>query len=212
VATERLDRARVVKTAVDLLDEVGLDGLSLRRLAKELGVQAPALYWHFKNKDELLEEMVVAISQEDPVPPPQPGQAWDAWIAMRARMMRASLNRHRDGAMLAASTRPAPSQFADLEAELELMVAAGFSPAEALRTFIAIGNYVAGFTLDEQADRTRGDIQPTEDDWNEMMDQLAPFPLMRAAMIEVGDPQSDAAFEAGLSYIIAGIATKLQGA
>jgi len=50
-----LERDLVVNTALKLLDEVGLDGLTLRKLAAELGVQAPALYWHFKNKQALLD-------------------------------------------------------------------------------------------------------------------------------------------------------------
>src|ERR1051326_1046185 len=104
-----LDRAQVVKTAIDLLDEVGLDGLTLRRLAKQLGVQAPALYWHFKNKQELLDQMAETIAHDEaPLRPVTPDIPWDEWIAQRARDMRASLVRHRDGAMLAASTRPRP--------------------------------------------------------------------------------------------------------
>ena len=69
-----LDRAQVVTAAIELLDEVGLDGLTLRRLAQELGVQAPALYWHFKDKQELLDQMMVTISAtEAPVELPDGG-------------------------------------------------------------------------------------------------------------------------------------------
>src|ERR1700745_1360038 len=109
-----LDRAQVVTAAIELLDEVGLDGLTLRRLAQELGVQAPALYWHFKNKQELLDQMMVTISTtEAPVELPAPGPAWGEWLAQRAPEIRRSRNSHRDGAMLAASTRPQPSQWQD---------------------------------------------------------------------------------------------------
>jgi len=52
-----LDRKRVADTALKLLNEVGLDGLTLRAIAKELDVKAPALYWHFKDKQALLDEM-----------------------------------------------------------------------------------------------------------------------------------------------------------
>lgn len=57
----RIDRKQVVDTALRLLNEVGLDGLTLRGIAKELNVQAPALYWHFKNKQELLDEMATEM-------------------------------------------------------------------------------------------------------------------------------------------------------
>ena len=52
-----LDREHVVRVALRLLDEAGLDGLTLRRLAAELDVKAPALYWHFANKQDLLDHM-----------------------------------------------------------------------------------------------------------------------------------------------------------
>lgn len=57
----KLDKKLVVDTALRLLNEVGLDGLTLRAIAKELNVQAPALYWHFKNKQALLDEMATEM-------------------------------------------------------------------------------------------------------------------------------------------------------
>ena len=57
----KLQRDAVIRTALDLLDEVGIDGLSTRRLAERLGVQSPALYWHFKNKRALLDAMAKAM-------------------------------------------------------------------------------------------------------------------------------------------------------
>ena len=50
-------RDDVIHTAIQLLEEVGLDGLTLRRLATELGISAPTLYWHFRDKRELLDAM-----------------------------------------------------------------------------------------------------------------------------------------------------------
>ncbi|MBN3821866.1 TetR family transcriptional regulator, partial [Paraburkholderia sp. Se-20369] len=60
----RLTRDTVLRAALDLLDEVGIDALSTRRLAERLGVQSPTLYWHFRNKGELLEAMSDAIMLE----------------------------------------------------------------------------------------------------------------------------------------------------
>jgi len=56
-----MDRETIVAAALALLDEVGLDGLTTRRLAAELDVKSPALYWHFRNKQELVDEMARAI-------------------------------------------------------------------------------------------------------------------------------------------------------
>jgi len=60
----KLQRETVVAAALKLLDEVGMDGLSTRRLAQELGVQQPSLYWHFKNKRELLDALAEAMLGE----------------------------------------------------------------------------------------------------------------------------------------------------
>src|SRR4051794_11975959 len=106
-----LDRETVLDTALRLIDEVGLDGLSLRRLAKELGVQAPALYWHFSSKKDLLDHLVAAANERlqaggDGVP--APGQTWDEWLAEGLRAQRRAMLSHRDGARLAAGNRPTP--------------------------------------------------------------------------------------------------------
>jgi TetR/AcrR family tetracycline transcriptional repressor len=203
-----LDRTQVVKAAIELLDEVGLDGLTLRRLAQDLGVQAPALYWHFKNKQELLDQMVYVISTaEAPLRQPSDGEAWDHWLAERARDIRRSINRHRDGAMLVASTHPQAGQWQDIENSLGVLVDAGMTPADALRAMLTVGNYVSGFTLEEQADRTRGattsDLGPA--DFEEALRAFDDYPRLSAALREVGDPQSDSAFEAGLQVVLDGL-------
>jgi TetR/AcrR family tetracycline transcriptional repressor len=206
-----LDRERVVRAAIELLDRVGLDGLTLRTLAAELGVRAPALYWHFKNKDELLQQMAEMIATEDgPIARPAEDEPWYEWLAEQARALRRTLNRHRDGAMLIASTRPAPSQFAGIELQLEVLEAAGIGPADAMRVSIVLGNFVSGFTLDEQVERMRDDGVPIEEDWAEAMTALAEYPRVLEALRVIGDPQSDKAFEDGLALIIDGVRARAQ--
>ncbi|WP_433208126.1 TetR/AcrR family transcriptional regulator C-terminal domain-containing protein [Dactylosporangium sp. CS-047395] len=202
-----LDRERVIKAAIDLLDEVGLDGLSLRRLARELGVQAPALYWHFKNKQELLDQLAETIAaRTPPAAPPAPGEPWDDWLAERARELRAGLNRHRDGAMLAASTRPQAVQLGNIERQLEVLCAAGLPPADAMTALIAVSNYVSGFTLDEQADRLRGGGGDEPGlGVDEVLRFLEVYPLMSASLRTILDPNSDASFERGLQTVLDGV-------
>src|ERR1700742_1611977 len=59
-----LERGKVVSAALRLLDEVGRDGLTTRRLAEDLGVRGPALYWHFENKQALTDAMAYQILAE----------------------------------------------------------------------------------------------------------------------------------------------------
>src|SRR5215475_10677409 len=101
----RLERQMVVRAALDLLNEVGLDGLTTRRLAEALGVQGPALYWHFKSKQELIDEMARALLDQS-YSPIQPGEDWAAWLENNARRMRRVLLSHRDGARVLAGYRP----------------------------------------------------------------------------------------------------------
>src|SRR5262249_50116230 len=98
--TMRLDRERVIRTALGLLNKVGLERLTLRRIARELSVQAPALYWHFKNKQELLDEMATMmfndlLSGETPFSSDGP---WAESMAGSMRALRRMLLGYRDGA------------------------------------------------------------------------------------------------------------------
>jgi TetR/AcrR family transcriptional regulator, tetracycline repressor protein len=248
-----LDRARVVKAAIDLLDEVGLDGLTLRRLAKVLGVQAPALYWHFKSKQELLDQMIATIAaSQAPIRPPERGESWDAWLADQARAMHAALDSHRDGALLAAMTRPQQSQWADIEARIAILVDAGMTPGGALEAMLAIRSYVSGFSLEQQAGRERrGVAEPAEETVTDGADAATPigasslggssvgrsstdgggptaapprvdsatsinrpafdgYPNLSEAVREIGDPQSDRSFEAGLAVILDGLRQRVR--
>src|SRR3569833_2797303 len=162
-----LDRDKVLDAALRLIDEVGLDGLSLRRLAKELGVQAPALYWHFSSKKDLLDHLVAAANEraeQGTTGLPAPGQTWDAWLAEGMRVRRRAMLAHRDGARIAAGNRPTPDSFPRIERTLGVLVDAGFTPEDAIRAVLVLGHYVSGFVLDEQYDAEReGDPPPALD-------------------------------------------------
>jgi TetR/AcrR family tetracycline transcriptional repressor len=208
-----LDREQIVKAALDLMDEVGLAGLSLRRLAKQLGVAAPALYWHFQNKQDLLDEMQELVFATE-VPPARrlaPGESWEEWLAERARKGRAALRRHRDGAMLAASTKPRSGQWAQIELQLAVLGEVGFRPADAAHGLFAVSNYLAGFALEEEADRLRGDTggPMTPDDIAAWVLRKGDYPLLAEALRGMGDPQGDGVFEYGLQLIIAGMRSRL---
>jgi TetR/AcrR family tetracycline transcriptional repressor len=103
-----LDPDRLVAAAFAQLEEDGLEGLSMRRVAARLGVQAPALYWHVGDKAELLGLMARDIYARAYA---GVGEArdWRAWLAAFGRALRASFAAHRDGARLCAVARP-PAQ------------------------------------------------------------------------------------------------------
>ncbi|MEV1175814.1 TetR/AcrR family transcriptional regulator C-terminal domain-containing protein [Nonomuraea sp. NPDC049784] len=202
-----LEKGTIVATALRLLDDVGLDGLTLRRLAAELGVQAPALYWHFKNKQQLLDAMAAEMMSGHQSRPglTEPGK-WREWIADYAHTDRAMLNSYRDGARLVAGTRPSPELFAAVERVVAGLESAGFTAGDAMRGLSTVAGYVAGFVLEEQADRTRTDPEHAMPDMEEFQ---AAYPRLMAGMAEEGDPQGDRAFESGLQLILDGMELRL---
>lgn len=206
----KLQRDVVIRTALDLLDEVGIDGLSTRRLAEKLGVQSPALYWHFRNKRALLDAMAKAMMEGAGMDHPvDPDADWREWVAEDARRFRRGLLARRDGARLHAGTRPEPAEFAAVESETALLCAQGLSPADALRAEIAIGRYVVGWVLEEQADAA--DAGEREGEGERMSAaELAGYPRLAEGMAAVRDADPDEAFDFGLGLLLDGIAARME--
>ncbi|GGT05425.1 TetR/AcrR family transcriptional regulator C-terminal domain-containing protein [Nonomuraea spiralis] len=192
-----LAREGVVRAALELLDEVGLDGLSVRRLAAALGVQNPALYWHFRNKRELLDEMTRALLAPD-MGGPEDGEPWQDWLARRAHRYRRVLLSHRDGARLVAGSDPGAGVARAFEEELRVLTGLGFTPGQALHTIASVSHYTTGFVLSEQAGGERASGL-----------DLAEFPLLVAGVREGGTPGGDEAFTFGLRALIAGVSATL---
>jgi TetR/AcrR family tetracycline transcriptional repressor len=201
-----LTQEQVVKRAVELMAEAGLEALTLRRLAAELGVSAPTLYWHVRNKRQLLDLMAEAlVSGAGRSTAPAPGQPWEAWLAQRARGQWRALTSRRDAALVVAGNRPTATTLPEVEQVLASLVAVGFPPADALRTILAIGNYVIGCAVERQAEAAR-DPDPERD--ARLLEQAAGLPTLRAAMADLEGPgpaASDAGFEHGLALLIAGL-------
>ena len=201
-----LTRQQVIGTALHLLNEVGLEGLTTRRLAAELEVQSPALYWHFRSKQDLLDGMAEAIIVAAELGPPREGESWQDWLVRRARLSRASYLRYRDGARLVATARHlSPATVSLFDAELTAMVASGFTPVLALRTITALSNYVTGFVLQEQT-RGAGDNAAAAFPRGAMTKQDgadAPTTLLNAIQAG-GDPLGTEAFDHGVRAIIDG--------
>lgn len=208
-----IGRDRIIDEALRLLNEVGIDKLSTRKLAERLGVQQPALYWHFRNKSELLDainsEMLLRY-HDDRLP--RPGQDWVAFTLANARSIRKTLLSVRDGARLTAGARPSIAEFADAERVLQLYVDSGFSAEEAFGIAICVTRYVVGYVLEEQGERERQQID-RDAPKTDFVTELMPFPLLAEALTtfhEVGTVNTQAVFESGLAYLIAGMEEKLR--
>lgn len=158
-----LDRPRIVAAALDLLDEGGIAGLSTRKLADRLGIKSASLYWHFKDKDELLDEMCGAMFVECLVPPDVDGGnfVWEDWLAEGARRIRRMALSRKDGAQIMARQRPRPVTlpyaFSDYVKTLQR---SGLSEIESMLALQTMRRFAVGSALQEQAtiDAPAGDI------------------------------------------------------
>lgn len=104
----RYRRQDVVERAIGLLDERGIDGLTMRGLAADLGVQPGALYHHFAGKDALLRAVADEILRRGRRPAEI--MAWDAEVHLLCLGLRDAMRRHRDGALLIAQVHRADAE------------------------------------------------------------------------------------------------------
>jgi TetR/AcrR family tetracycline transcriptional repressor len=143
-----LDQAQVVRAALALLDEIGLDALTMRRLAERLGVKAASLYRHVRNKEELLALLGDEITSE--IPLPQTAGPWQRQLTDAAWKARRGLLAHRDAARVLASTPPAgPQRLRHVEAVLKILRTAGLGERDAARAAYHLNNFVTEFAADE---------------------------------------------------------------
>lgn len=154
-----LSRQRVLSAAVALADGGGVDALSMRRLAQELGVVPMALYKHVANKDELLDGMIDAVVGE--IDPPVADAGWKTAVRLRVLSARRMLLRHpwASGvieARMKARTAPTPAVMAYLDSMIGLFRAGGFSLDLVHHAMHIMGSRLLGFSqelFDDGADR-----------------------------------------------------------
>jgi TetR/AcrR family tetracycline transcriptional repressor len=200
----KVRRDEVVMAALKLLDEVGLERLSTRRLAERLGVESPTLYWHFRDKQALLSEMsamVVAMHHNAPIP--EELERWPEWFAENARAFRKTLMSVRDGARLHAGSRPDANEMTRIVPKLDYLVRCGIPRHEALMAMMAAGQFTLGCVMEEQS-------RPHEDESVHMDERPLALKALDdlAETIHRANPGGDAAFEFGLNLIIMGLADR----
>ncbi len=197
----RLNRDDVLRAALELLNEVGIDALSTRKLAERLGVQSPTLYWHFKSKAALLDAMSAAVMQESrAIATPEPDEAWQDWLMEDGRSFRHALLAWRDGARLHAGTRPGEAQRGSIELRLQRLCAAGFEPGPATLLMMSVGRFVVGWVLEEQSAQA-ADAPPSS-----TLDgpDASQYPLLAAGWLANVRGDADAVFDRALRLLIDG--------
>jgi TetR/AcrR family tetracycline transcriptional repressor len=180
-----MNREVVIAEALGLLDEVGLDAVSTRRLAKRIGVEQPSLYWYFRTKKELLAAMAeAAMAPHATAPLPMPGDDWRDWFLDNTRSFRRTLLMRRDGARLHAGSTPT-GDLDRIRRKMDFLVASGVPERDAQMAMLAAGRFTVGSVLEEQADADPG----------ASADLTADMPVI----------DHEPAFEAGLALILNGL-------
>ncbi len=143
-----LSRERVLHAAIALVDARGAEALTMRKLAKELGVEAMSLYNHVSNKTDLLDGMVDIVFSE--IDAPAAGGDWKAELRKRAISTREALNRHRwaIGEMEGRTTH-GPNNLHIHNAVLGCLRAAGFSVEMTVHAMSVQDAYIYGFALQQ---------------------------------------------------------------
>ena len=216
-------RAEIVRAGLELLEQGGLDALSLRRVAHSLGMHAPGLYWYIEDKQELIDLLARAILDEALAGEqgPAEGEGWEPWLTEVAVRLRRALLAHRDGARVVAGAyvfgHPATTDV--LEKAIELLEREGFARDMALHGVITVMRYTTGIALDDQASPTkrRAEIMRRLDEGIPLGPHIDPERWPRVAEVmgrwvkQIFVPGVDPAsigelhFRHGLSLVMAGI-------
>jgi AcrR family transcriptional regulator len=141
-----LSRDRVLRAAIDLADAGGIESLTMRKLAQELGVEAMTLYYHVANKDEILNGLVDMVVGEMELPPA--GADWKRSLRIAAISAYEVLVRHPWAASLVLSGPGiSPARLRHMDAILGTLRNAGFSPEMTDHAYHALDSHIMGFAL-----------------------------------------------------------------
>jgi len=166
----RLTRDRVLATAMALADEGGIEGLSMRKLARALGVETMTTYYYASNKDDILAAITDRVVAE--MDPPALGGNWKAAIRASAVSTHEALRRHPWAAdLLMSSTRVSDQRIRHMEALLACLRGAGFTDELTDHAYHAIDIYVLGFAL-----------------WEARFRRTVPGPLVELAATVLQEP------------------------
>ena len=198
-----LSRERILGAALELVDEQGIDALSMRKLGQSLGYEAMSLYNHVANKDDLLNGILDLVLAEMEPPDPDGGLPRIRASAISAHE---ALKRHPWAAtmlMSAAGIRPARIQY--MEALLASLRGAGLSAENTYHAYHVLDAHIIGFSLWAS---THGKMPSDVGDVREFLDRMIPAatypPLHEHALqhLDGGPHQDVSAFEYGLDLLL----------
>jgi AcrR family transcriptional regulator len=199
-----ISREHVLDAALALADEHGVDALSMRRVAKQVGVEAMSLYGHVKNKEDLLDGLVDRVWAEIDYPEGE----WRTAMRERARSTRATLRRHPWAiGLMEARSHPGPNNIREHEKMLRCLRQGGFSVAHSARASSVLDAYMYGWALQEKALPAELNAEVAER-MLRFADPDTPYQTeMLREHIATGGYRIDDEFEFGLELVLSGISS-----
>ncbi len=203
-----LDRDKVLNKAIKLADSGGLGSLSMRKLAKELGVEAMSLYNHVANKEDMLDGMVDIVFSE--IDFPSPGEAdWKTAMRRRAISVREALGRHPWAVGLMENRNPGPANLRHHNDVMGCLREGGFSFRAAVHAYSVLDAYTYGFALQEQNlpfDDAEG-LRAVMDRRRQKIPEMQAYPYLIEIAAKLDKDAYDYAteFKVGLELILDGL-------
>ena len=211
-----LTREAIVDAALQVVDREGAKGLSMRRVADELGTGAASLYWHVKDKEDLLDLVFDrAIGEVDF---PEPSGDWREDLKRYGHAVRKMYVTHRDIARIAMGRIPTgPNALEGMEKMLAILVGAGFQPRVIAFASDAMSLYVNAYGYEEAVPFRVAGTTDVEEGVRMMTEYFASLPSERLPHFAslaptLGEGDRDERFEFGLDLLIRGLATFLDHA
>src|SRR3954451_9063992 len=191
----RLNKERVLRAAVELAVRDGIESLSMRKLADELGAGAMSLYYHVPNKEQLLDGMIDIVFSE--IEPPPTGVDWKTAMRKRALSTREALARHRWAVgLMEGRTSHGPANLRLHDAVLGCLREAGFSLQATVHAYSVLDAYIYGCAL-QQRDMAS---ENTDDFAAEAQRQMQDYAAVLADYPHLVEVVDGYAAEAGYDY------------
>jgi len=209
---EKLTRDRVIEAALRVMDEEGLEAVSMRRVAREVGVEAMSLYNHVRDKEDLLEGIRLRVFAEfafpdlDPRDPYENGRlvanAWRDLMKAHPHMLELLAEEHDPPDSLEA--------FGAMEVALSVLRSMGVPDDELMPVFNAFGGYIQGFVMMErQMGFGQEDPEAAGRAIAEAVD-AAELPCVAATMPYLAQNDPDEQFDFGLTLLLDGLRTRIE--
>ena len=209
---EKLSRDRIIEAALRIMDAEGLEAVSMRRVAREVGVEAMSLYHYVRDKDDLLQGICDRVMAGFEFPD-EHGE-WIERCKAGARSWRRLLQAHPDVMRLFAETHgpspTSPDSLRPTEFALSLLREGGLSDRDTVQAFHAFGGYIQGFVMMEGGSITGSHHDPERaDDLATAVPEEA-FPVLHAVSRYFAECSADEQFEFGLDLMVRGIAARVR--